>query len=292
MNLINQLHNLGFSGTLYFHVLGEPLLHPSVFKITDHAADAGMRPVIFTNGGSLTDTNIHRILASKTSEIVISMQTINQESYERLRKTPFGWETYLHRIQTALGAANSRSNENDCIFRVSIGLKKADPEHPEDVFFLEHESLSHVKQSIAEIFSAVPRADLESAFSELDTHGLVGMGTLHVTDMLHLSVKPMGNWRRAWRDKPVTEGRCAFFGTEMAALSNGDITFCHIDYDGRTAIGNITEKPLAEIIDTPEVMRMVEEFTAGRAIARGCERCKGVKDTPLGLGGIPCRGLQ
>ena len=55
LDVIDQLGELGFGGRIYFHVLGEPLLHPCVFEIVDHAAEAGMAPVLFTNGGALTD---------------------------------------------------------------------------------------------------------------------------------------------------------------------------------------------------------------------------------------------
>jgi radical SAM protein with 4Fe4S-binding SPASM domain len=87
-----------------------------------------------------------------------------------------------------------------------------------------------------------------------------------------------------WRDEPVTSGRCAFFGAELAVLSNGAVTFCHIDYDGQTAIGNADEKPLAEIVGAPEVQRMAAAFVAGQEVARGCERCHGVKPVAASSG--------
>jgi len=276
-NLIDQLQELGFNKTIYFHVLGEPLLHPSVFAIVDHAAEAGMRPVIFTNGGALTSKVVQDILASKTKELVISMQTINRQSYQRLRKTPFDWSTYLNRIQTALATANDA--ENNCTFRVSIGIKKVNTQHPEDLYFLEYESLEQIKESIANIFSKVKGVGLTGVFSKLDVHGPLGMPTIQITDFLSLSVKPMGNWRRLWRDGCVTSGHCLFFGKELAVLSNGAVTFCHIDYDGRTTIGNIRERPLMDIINMPETKRMVNDFIAGRSVAKGCEYCNAVRNT-------------
>ena len=94
-DLLDQLRTLGFAGTIYFHVLGEPLLHPSVFAIVDRAAEAGMRPVLFTNGGALSPKIVEGVLASRADETVISMQTIVRPAYEMLRVTPFQWDTYL-----------------------------------------------------------------------------------------------------------------------------------------------------------------------------------------------------
>jgi len=275
-SLIDQLQELGFSKTIYFHVLGEPLLHPSVFDIVNHAAEAGMRPVIFTNGGALADEVVQDILASKASGLVISMQTINRQSYEKLRKTPFDWDTYLTKIQTAL--ADASGPKNNCTFCVSMGVKKLDTEHPEELYFLEYESPEQIKDSIASIFSQVEGIDLTCVFSELDARNSLDMPYIKVTDQLSLSVKPIGNWRRVWLDKPATSGHCRFLGKELAVLSNGDVTFCHIDYDGRTTIGNVNEEPLAGIISKPEVKLMTEDFIVGRSVAKGCEYCRGVKE--------------
>ena len=278
--VIGWLQALGYQGTLYFHVLGEPLLHPGIFDAVDRAAEAGMRPVLFTNGGALTSPVIRSILASKACELVISMQTINRQSYEMLRKTAFGWHTYVARIQSALAMANDEGlNKNGCLFRVSLGVKKPDPEHPEDLYFLDYESVEHVKASIAEIFSQVEKLDLTNVFSQLDRNGPSNMAVAQVAEFLSLSFKPMGNWRTVYRDKPVEQGRCETFGKEMAVLSKGDVIFCHLDYDGRTAIGNVAEKPLPEIISAPEFVRMAQAFASGSAVARGCEYCRGVRST-------------
>jgi hypothetical protein len=274
-DVVDQLRDLGFRGRIYFHVLGEPLLHPSVLDVVDYAAGAGMTPVLFTNGGALTGEVVKGVLSSRASELVISMQTINRRSFDLLRKTPFDWDTYLGRIQHALALAQDAPD--GCGFRVSMGIKKTNAAHPEDRYFCEYESIDQIRDSIADIFGRVEGIDLTAVFAHLDARGPGGMPVARLTDRLSLSVKPMGNWRRVWGDERMTTGRCAFFGTELAVLSNGAVTFCHIDYDGRTAIGSVDEKPLAEIVGAPEVQEIAAAFIAGQAVARGCEHCRGVK---------------
>jgi radical SAM protein with 4Fe4S-binding SPASM domain len=279
--VIDQLQTLGFNRRIYFHVLGEPLLHPAVFDIVDHAAETGMEPVIFTNGGALTNKVVQRILASKASELVISMQTINRQSYEMLRKTPFAWDIYLGRIQTALAAANE--TRNGCAFRVSMGIKKQNAWHYEDLYFLEYESPEQIRKSIANIFSQVKGCNLNSVFAALDAHSLSSAPTIQVTDRLALSVKPMGNWRSVWRGDRITAGYCVtagycqFLGQELAILSNGDVTFCHLDYDGRTKIGNVGNKPLAEIMNAPEVGQVFKEFHTHHVVPEACQCCRAIK---------------
>ncbi len=274
--IIDELQELGFDKKIFFHVLGEPLLHPEVFKIVDYAADAKMKPVLFTNGGTLTDGVLKSIMASKAREVVISMQTINKRTYNMLRNTPFNWDNYLVRVQNALKVA---SRKNGVPFRVSIGIKKKDPLHPGDIYFFEYDSKDEIKEGIKEIFSMVKDPEMEKVFSELDSEGLSNMQSIKIASNISLSVKPIGNWRRVWLDEPLKEGTCVFFGKELAVLSNGDVTFCHIDYDGRTKVGNIREESLVDIIKKSHVEKMFCEFASGKQIATGCEYCKVIKNT-------------
>ena len=275
MGLLGQFAEMGFAGSLYFHVLGEPLLHPDVFVLTDRAADLGMRPVIFTNGGALSEDRVRKILSSRACELVISMQTISRESYERLRRTPLDWDTYLGRIQMALAVADE--SDSGCAFRVSIGIKKADPQHPEDLYFLEHESPAQLRASIVSIFSRVQGANLAHVLKRVEAQELPDMPEMKVSERVSLSVKQMGNWRRAMQREPATTGRCRFFGKECAVLADGSVTFCHVDYDGRTTSGNIKESSLDAIVSTPEFVEAADGFTRGESVPVGCRRCRGVK---------------
>ncbi len=274
-SLLTQLNAMGFAGTLYLHVLGEPLLHPDVFAITDQAADLGMRPVIFTNGGALSEDCVRKILASKARELVISMQTINRESYERLRKTPFDWDTYLGRIQAALAEAGEA--DSGCVFRVSMGLKKADAQHPDDLYFLEYESLDHVKAGIAAIFSRVKGLDIAHALEQVEAGDVPDLSQVKMNERLRLSVKEIGNWRKTRDREPATTGRCVFFGKECAILADGSVTLCHIDYDGRTTIGNAMEASLEAIFNASEFVDVAKGFAGGDTVPGGCRHCKGVK---------------
>jgi organic radical activating enzyme len=277
-DLIDQLQRLGFQKAIYFHVLGEPLLHPHVFPIVDRAAEAGMVPVLFTNGGGLTEDVVRRILACKAAEVLISMQTVSRQSYEMLRTTPLDYAAYLGKIQRALALAESHNTQQRLPrLRVSVGVKKNDPDHPDDGHFVE-ESIADVKRSIAAIFGQVKGADLSGVWRALDDEGLSGTGAIPVTGRLAVSVRRVGNWRRMWGDTPVSSGRCPHFGKELAVLSNGWVTLCHLDYDGRARIGDATERPLSEIIASPQLRQMSEDFLAGKSVPRGCRYCRALVD--------------
>lgn len=55
-NLIEQLYEAGYENNLYFHLLGEPLLHPDIFEIMEFASKQIPRAILFMNGSLLLAT--------------------------------------------------------------------------------------------------------------------------------------------------------------------------------------------------------------------------------------------
>jgi hypothetical protein len=276
-SVIDQLRELGFGETIYFHVLGEPLLHPEVLPIVNHAAEAGLRPVLFTNGGALTKDVIAGVLASKADELLISMQTITREAYEEVRRTPIGWEEYLGGIQQAVASAAERPDDGGPAVRVSVGIRRSDPEHPEDLYFTDYASAEEVREAVAAIFALLPQADLSGVHQAFAADPPANTGPMPVADRVRVNIRQIGNWRRMWREEGTDSGSCRWFGEELAVLANGAITFCHLDYDGRTAVGNVTEDRLAEVVGDPAFVAQSEAFSAGRAVPPACRHCRSVK---------------
>jgi hypothetical protein len=59
------------------------------------------------------------------------------------------------------------------------------------------------------------------------------------------------------------------------------VTLCCIDYEGRTAMGNLNEQRLATILASPEMERIVNGFRWGRLVHPYCRACLG-SDSRLG----------
>jgi radical SAM protein with 4Fe4S-binding SPASM domain len=276
--LIDQLNQLGYREAIYFHVLGEPLLHPGVFEIVNHAAERGMRPVLFTNGAALTGEVVERGLRSKAEEIVISMQTMTRAAYEKLRRAPVGWDEYVSGIRRALGLAHDWPPENGGPgFRVCVGVKKQEAPPAAEPFFVDYESPEEFRAGVEAIFAEVEGVDLGEVWRGLEAHGRGGFGPVQVAARLSVLVREMGNWRDLWRETPVKSGRCRFLGRELAILSNGTVTLCHLDYDGRAAIGTVADRSLSEIVADPAFGEMMAAGAAGTAAPEECHYCRALR---------------
>jgi hypothetical protein len=61
----------------------------------------------------------------------------------------------------------------------------------------------------------------------------------------------------------------------FAVLHNGDVTLCCMDYDGKTAVGNLHERTLAEVLASPELGEIVDGFRRYRVVHPYCKKCLG-----------------
>lgn len=80
-----ELHRKeAFYCNLYFQ--GEPFLHPEIFSIIRLAGEKKYYSVISTNGHFLDEKNCQKIIDSGLSRLIVSLDGIEQQSYEAYRK--------------------------------------------------------------------------------------------------------------------------------------------------------------------------------------------------------------
>lgn len=93
-DLIKHLYEAGYQNNLYFHILGEPLLHPDISEIVDFASKRLPKSILFTNGSLLTSEKIHSVFKAQPHELMISKQMIDEETFD-LRGSSMSWDRYL-----------------------------------------------------------------------------------------------------------------------------------------------------------------------------------------------------
>ena len=94
IHLVKDLKSLGikhinFSG-------GEPLLRKDILKIADYAKSLGINTMVNTNGLLINENNIKGI-ARSFNRITVSIDTLNEERYKKIRGVP-GLRNALHAL--------------------------------------------------------------------------------------------------------------------------------------------------------------------------------------------------
>jgi len=268
-DLIGQLHEMGYRNDLYFHILGEPLLHPDIFDILEFASGLMKRAILFTNGSLLSRKNIESIFNARPHELMVSMQLVD-ERYFRLRGSSIGWERYVSGIRDAV--QYKLTHNTPTLLRVSVGTRKEDAIYPQDDYF-PRISLSDLRGDILQLFSGIPSLGSRHVQRILDSTAIPFEGRLEMAPGVSLTIKPMGNWRRIYRGERVLKGHCPHVGKEFGVLSNGNVVLCHLDYDGKTAFANSKDGKLRHILQNSKIGQEIDQFQVKGIIPIGCQYC-------------------
>lgn len=267
--LIEQLHEAGYENNLYFHLLGEPLLHPDIFKIVEFASKRIPRAILFTNGSLLTENNIESIFDARPYELVISMQLVDEQSF-KLRCSSMSWDQYVSRIRNTI--QYKLTHNTPTLLRISVGIRKEDSAYPYDNYF-PRISPSSLRANMIKLFSNIPSLSPQQVQKLLSLVEVPFEGQLELDSDVSVSIKPMGNWRRIYRNEKVEKGYCPHVGKEFGILSNGDIVFCHLDYDGKTRFANAKDGELRHTLENPKIQKEIVQFLTKGIVPTGCQHC-------------------
>lgn len=97
--LISQLRELGIK-RIVFSGLGEPLMNPRFPDFVRYAVDAGIaeRVEVLTNGALLTRDYIDALLSAGITNINISIQGINAETYEQVCGVKLDFKQFINNL--------------------------------------------------------------------------------------------------------------------------------------------------------------------------------------------------
>ena len=81
--IIDEARN--YQDFIVLHGMGEPLLDEHIVERINYAEDKGVRVNMSTNGAFLNEAKARKILGSRLSEIILSVDATTAEAYSRIR---------------------------------------------------------------------------------------------------------------------------------------------------------------------------------------------------------------
>ncbi len=308
IKILNEIQNKNKDIT--FHVLGEPLLNKNFFKYAKLCDEKNINYWLVTNGLHLSDDNLNRIFTLKNlKNIEISFHTFTDESF-KLRGCKISFEDYLDRIKsTVFSSERYESNINlnidimydshlfqgriwknfslegwklfsSQILEWSMELRKKYPEAhirwPK--FFFGKKKIFHRDDHfIYRQFNDIP----SMLFEELPPH--ITWIRWEIFPNIFITLKKFffftknDAYLRHTLDTrvqasvcPATDFSCSW-PCHLVILSNGDITFCCLDYEGELSCGNIANMTLAEAAQS-QIRRLAMTKPDSFSL---CRQCKG-----------------
>lgn len=280
---LDQIAELDLADKVTFHVMGEPLLHPQFEEILDHAGTRGIPVGLTTNGALLTQETIEFLASRDLHQIDISLQSPDAESFAATRGTRMDFGRYRDRVLDL--AAATRKRPEPPIFKIRImttrfaGALRTKLGIP-DFMGSSRELRRTILEWSALLYAklGLPREDLTRLERELRKVKIYAWNVIEIQPKLFFETYVLTDWGNAFADEDIIEankGYCFGMRDHFAVLFNGDVVLCCVDYEGNTAIGNLNDGSLVEILSKPELREIMEGFEKNRLTHPYCRRCLG-----------------
>jgi len=237
------LKNFGRRAThLYFHVLGEPLLHPSLAELLDIAYCHGKVVNLSTNGFLIHEVGAAILGKPALRQITFSMHSFRPAGSE----SP---EAYLDPIIAFTRAASEKHI-------IRLRLWSSDEPDP-------HGSR---KNFIARLFNEFRTQELSDFSADLDNG-------VQLDKTVFLNPAHRFDWPDIAGPRYGDTGFCLGLREQIAVLVNGDVVPCCLDRNGDIVLGNALRQPLRDILDSSRARRLYNGFSQRSVVEPLCLRC-------------------
>lgn len=225
-----------YTDFLYFHLMGEPLLHPKLERLLTLAGNAGFRVILTTNGTLLPKQQPILLASPALHKINISLQSFEAND------SSLTMEEYLHGCCTFAKAAEGKKLT---VFRLwNLGGLEA----------RNGEILEVLETFFPKPWVVEPR------------------GT-RIGNRVYLEYGDRFDWPEL--DAPEQEGQCFCYGLrdQLGVLCDGTVVPCCLDHNGDLALGNLFGQEMNEILSSPRARAIYSGFSDRRAVEPLCRRC-------------------
>lgn len=220
---------------LYFHLMGEPLLHPLLPQFITMAREKGFKTILTSNG-----TLLHRamnLLDTLPHKVQLSLHSHESNARGEL-------SSYMEEV---MNFATQAAAKGTCVVLRLWNQGGMDKEN------------ELVMDYIAEY---VPRPWKERPDG------------FRLCDNLYLEFDRKFEWPSANASSAKREVFCKALLKQIGVLSDGSLVPCCLDHNGDVVLGNLFHQSLEEILSSPRAQAMIEGFqhhTATEALCQNCE---------------------
>lgn len=239
---------------VYFHVLGEPTLHPEFKDFINQLETVQLKLNLTTNGTTI----------DKVSKILLDANALRQINFSTHAYSELPKKLAKNYLKKVLDFCKLSSLMRPDLY---INLR-----------------LWNVGDTTANAWNLYMLEQINSTFNanvELG-HFCSRHKSFNVTQKIYLHqdsrfVWPEISYENQSKNKcenalPV-KGTCRALDTHVAILCNGSVVACCLDYKAKTELGNINDTSLSQILKSDTVRYMKDGFLANELRHKLCKAC-------------------
>ena len=223
---------------LYFHLMGEPTLHPLLPQFIQTAKERGFLPTLTTNGSTLAKT-AEALLDNLPYKVSISLHAPEANP-------TFADESYLDNCISFAKAASERG----CIVALRLWNLGSDADN---------------SQILDRLHTEFPD----------EWQALRGGQGQRLAYKLFLEWGDRFDWpdNSAPEIDVNANAFCHGLRDQIGVLVDGTVVPCCLDADGALALGNLFDQELDEILASPRARAIYDGFSCRRAVESLCRKC-------------------
>jgi len=221
---------------LYFHLMGEPLLHPLLDRFLTLAHEAGFRVVLTTNGTLLPRQQEMLLHAPGLHKVNISLHAFEANDLQ----VPFG--IYLDGCFQFGKAAEGKK-----LVAYRLWNQGGQDEKNAEILAL-----------------------LETYFPNPWTQERRG---IRIGERVYLEYGDKFDWPDLTAPDYGQGVFCYGLRDQIGILCDGTVVPCCLDHEGDIALGNLFRQSMEQILESPRAMALYDGFSRRTASEELCRRC-------------------
>ncbi|WEK55884.1 MAG: radical SAM/SPASM domain-containing protein [Candidatus Cohnella colombiensis] len=247
INTLNQIKP--HTDHIYFHVKGEPLLHPKIDELLDLSHERGFKVNLTTNG-----TLLH-----KAKDKILGKPALRQINFS------------LHSFDGHPGSSDKEGYVKSVLSFAKEAVAQSNIIISFRLWNLTEDNETNVQTNRnREILGFIEDAfGLDYRIEDKFVRG----GGIKIADRIYLNHEHEFKWPDLHEQEDEGKGFCHALRNQAGILVDGTVIPCCLDGEGVINLGNIKDKPFSEIIEDERATRLYEGFSRREVVEELCRKC-------------------
>lgn len=230
---------------VYFHIKGEPLMHPLLGTFLDICAEHDLLVNLTTNGTLLSETASLLLSKPALRQVNISLHSFTAHD---------GIDTNAY-LDTILRFSKEASLEHQKFIVLRLWNLDENRKSDETSFDImtKIQSFFHFESNLIKLMDSQRNVMLEKG--------------------IFISWEEKFTWPSLSHPLVAKEGICHGVRNMLGILADGTIVPCCLDADGQAPLGNIFADSMESIVEGEPFYTISENFTNQRIVLPLCQRC-------------------
>ena len=234
---------------IYFHVKGEPLLHPEIDKFLDLSHNKGFKVNITTNG----------TLINKAKEKIFMKPALRQVNFS------------LHSFDGNDGDGNKEEYINNILLFVKEAIADTNTFISLRLWNLDNDNVTNLQRERNRQILETIEKEFKLLY-KIEEKVTPGSG-IKIVDKIYLNQDPEFRWPDLNEEEDDGNGFCYGLRNQVAILVDGTVVPCCLDGEGVINLGNINKNHFSEIVENERANNIFDGFSRREAVEELCRKC-------------------